>query len=294
MDKNQKQKVDTVVRSVVYYFFAAVLAAYFLLPFFVLLTRAFMTFDEVKSLRGRLVPNSFLNFKNFVIPFKNAGDGEVNFASATFNSVSVMLLKATFVTLSSFLCSYALSRIDFRGNKILFSCGMVTIMLPGIVSTLPLYRLYFKMNWLDTLFPLWVPSCFGGGMMTIFLEMQFIKTIPRTMDEAAKIDGANYLDIGVRIILPLVKPILIYTAVTTAIGSWNDFMGPYTFITSEVKNFTLPLAFFKKYSNGQTDAVHTELKAALSLVMMIPIFVLFAIFHEQMIKGVSLGSGIKG
>ncbi len=133
-------------------------------------------------------------------------------------------------------------------------------------------------------------------MAVIFLEMQFIKSVPKTLDEAAMIDGANYLQIAFRIIFPIVKPVLIYQGVNAAIGSWNDFMGPLTYIsTSKPEFFTFPLAFFIEFKNAVTvQQSKPQVKAAISVIMMAPVCVLFAFFKDQMINGVSLGSGIKG
>jgi len=173
---------------------------------------------------------------------------------------------------------------------------MITVLLPGIVTMIPLRIMYYNFNWIGTLYPLWVPACFGGGFMVIFMEMQFIKSVPSTMDEAAMIDGANWLQIAFMIILPLISPVLIYIAVGTAIGSWNDFMSPLTYVPrGSYDLYTLPLAFFQKYT-GKPSIIESKPneQMAMSLVMMLPIFILFAFFKDQMINGVSIGAGIKG
>ena len=281
-----------IIAYVVYFTFALFLACYFLLPFFVLVTRSFMTVEEVGQ---TLLPLNF-NLKNYLNIF--AVDNKVDILKALFNSLTIMVLKTAGTVLSSFICAYALSRIKFFGRKFLFTFGMMTIMLPGIVTTISLYSLYYRINWIGTLYPLIVPAWFGGGMMTIFLEMQFIKSISNTMDEAAIIDGANHLQIAFGIYLPLIIPVLVYIAVTTAIGSWNDFMGPLTYITKgSYEKYTLPLAFYYKYqSTGGFDPSITRPneQAALGIFMMLPIFILFAFFKDKMIKGITLDGGIKG
>ena len=281
--------------AIVYWIFAALLAVYFLLPFFVLVTRSLMSLEEITQVPAPFFPGK-LQFENFVYPFTMKLDEGVTIFGSIINSITVMLLKTVGVTVSSFICSFALSRIKFRGRNILFSCAMVTVMLPGVVTMIPLFMLYKELRMLNTLLPLWLPACFGGSMMVIFLEMQFVKSISKTIDEAATIDGANYLQIAFLIILPLVKPVLTYVAVTTAIGSWNDFMAPLTYIsTAFPEKYTLPLAFFVKFKNAvSVQAQMPHIKASLSLIMMVPIFLLFAFFHKQMIHGVSMGASIKG
>lgn len=293
----------------IYWIGAAVIGAYLLLPFFTLFFKAFMSIDDILELR--LFPSYatfcdesgkfrlykvFANFINAFAVETTAGVEGINFFKAIWNSVYIMFLRTVGVTISSFICAFALSRIKFRGRKIVFTSAMVTVLLPGIVTMIPLRIIYYNFNWLGTLYPLWVPACFGGGFMVIFMEMQFIKSIPSTMDEAAMIDGANWLQIAFMIILPLIAPVLIYEAVGTAIGSWNDFMAPLTYIPrGDYDLYTLPLAFFQKYTGKPsiTDTKPNE-QMAMSLVMMLPIFILFAFFKNQMINGVSIGAGIKG
>lgn len=285
-------RTKRIIGYTIYYVFAALLAFYFLLPFFVLVTRSFMTVDEVGQ---TLLPASF-NFGNYSNIF--AIDSKVDILRSLFNSLTVMFFKTVGTVFSSFICAYALSRIKFFGRKFLFSFGMMTIMLPGIVTTISLYALYDKIHWTGTLYPLILPAWFGGGMMTIFLEMQFMKSVSNTMDEAALIDGANHLQIAFGIYLPLIIPVIIYIAITTAIGSWNDFMAPLTYITKgSYEKYTLPLAFYYKYqSTGGDDPARTRPneQAALGIFMMLPIFVLFSLFKDRMIKGISLEGGIKG
>lgn len=281
-----------VIGYAVYYIFAAILACYFLLPFFVLVTRSFMEVEEV----GQTLLPSSLYLKNYLNIFEF--DKGIDIFKALLNSLTIMFFKTLGTVVSSFICAYSLSRIKFFGRKFLFSFGMMTIMLPGIVTTITLYSLYYKINWIGTLYPLIVPAWFGGGMMTIFLEMQFIKSISNTMDEAAIIDGANHLQIAFGIYLPLITPVIIYVAITTAIGSWNDFMAPLTYITKgSYEYYTLPLAFYYKYqSAGGVDPSITRPneQAALGIFMMLPVFILFAFFKDKMIKGISLNGGIKG
>ncbi len=290
--KSKIAHTKRIIGYVVYYSVAFLLACYFLLPFFVLVTRSFMTVEEVGQ---TLLPSSF-NLKNYLNIF--VLDNQVDILKALFNSLTIMFFKTLGTVFSSFICAYALSRIKFFGRKVLFAFGMMTIMLPGIVTTISLYSLYYSINWIGTLYPLIVPAWFGGGMMTIFLEMQFMKSISNTMDEAAIIDGANHLQIAFGIYLPLIIPVIVYIAITTAIGSWNDFMAPLTYITKgSYEKYTLPLAFYYKYqSTGGFDPSITRPneQAALGIFMMLPIFILFAFFKDKMIKGISLAGGIKG
>lgn len=294
-NKNSKKRKKSVAGRVVYYTFGVLLTAFFLFPFFALVSRSFMTVQEVSDIPKPLLPAA-LNFENYIAPFKDM-ESEISILKATFNSLYIMVLKIIGVTLTSFLCAFTLSRIRFRGRKLLFTIGMLTVMIPGIVTLLPLLVVYRGLGWTSTTYPLWVPAFFGGGMITIFLQMQFIKSIPRTIDEAAIIDGANYWQLAWKVIFPLVKPVLTYVAVTTAIGSWNDFLAPMTYISRDAYGqFTLPLAFYYKFQNGGLDPTITRPheQAALAVIMLIPVFIIFAFNKNKMIDGVALSAGIKG
>lgn len=294
-NKSKKQQRKRILGHTVYYFVGILLLFFFLFPFFALISRSFMTVEEVADIPKPLLPAS-LTFENYLAPFKKLGN-EINIIKSAWNSVMIMVLKTIGVTLTSFMCAFALSRIRFRGRKVLFTIGMMTIMIPGIVTLLPLLVVYRQLGWTATTYPLWVPAFFGGGMMTIFLQMQFIKSIPRTIDEAAIIDGANYWQLAWRVIFPLVKPVLTYVAVTTAIGSWNDFLAPMTYIARDAyEQFTLPLAFYYKFQSGGLDPTITRPheQAALAVIMLIPVFVIFAFNKDKMINGVALSAGIKG
>jgi multiple sugar transport system permease protein len=290
-----KRNKKGVLGRILYYAFGILLTAFFLFPFFALISRSFMTVQEVADIPKPLLPKA-INFENYIAPFKDI-DSEINILRSTWNSLYIMVLKVIGVTLTSFLCAFSLSRIRFRGRKLLFTIGMMTIMIPSIVTLLPLLVVYRGLGWISTTYPLWVPAFFGGGMMTIFLQMQFIRSVPRTMDEAAIIDGANYWQLAWKVVFPLVKPVLIYVAVTTAIGSWNDFLAPMTYVSSDAyEQFTLPLAFYYKFQSGGLDPTITRPheQAALAVIMLLPVFIIFAFNKDKMIDGVALSAGIKG
>ena len=288
-----KKSLTSTVKTCVYVFFGILFTCYFCLPLFVLLIRSFMTAEEIARIPSALWPSSF-HFRNFTYAFTEL-ETEVNFALSLFNSVYIMVLRTIGTVSSSFLAAYALARIKFRGSKLLFMFGMSTVMIPGMVTMLPMFKLYSQLGWVNTHLPLWAPAWFGGGMMVIFLEMQFIRSIPKSLDEAAQIDGANHLRIAFSIILPMVKAVLIYEAVGCMIGTWNDFMGPLTYISrANTELYTFPLAFFIQFPNsGSVRKSLPNVQAALSLIMMIPTVTLFIVFHNQMIDGISLGGGLK-
>jgi multiple sugar transport system permease protein len=161
-------------------------------------------------------------------------------------------------------------------------------MLPGAVTLIPLYVIFNKIDWLNTLKPLIIPAWFGGGAANIFLTRQFFMTIPMELEEAAILDGANRFRIWWQIFIPLSKPIIAVVAVFTFQGVWNDFYGPLIYLTTPDK-FTLALGinFFKQYYTTQIPYM-----MAMSFLMVLPMIIIFFLAQKQMIRGVIL-SGIK-
>ena len=149
--------------------------------------------------------------------------------------------------------------------------------------------MYLKMGWTTTNYPLWVPLLFGGGAMNIFLMRQFMRGIPKTYTEAAILDGASNIQIYLRIVLPLIKPIFIYLSVQSFFAVWNDFQGPLMYLEDE-SQYTLSLALYLEYGQSN-DPIN--LTMAVGVLMMVPCAALFAAFQKQLMEGVSM-VGIKG
>ena len=278
-----------VVKNILYVIFLSLLALVLLFPFFVMLSRSFMTLEEATDIPVRLFPSS-LQFTNYVKAM------DAKFFTHFGNTFLVIGCNVIFVPLSGFLVAYGFAKIKFAGSNVIFSIGMATLMMPSIVCTIPLYVFYSRLNWLNTLLPLIIPPMFGGGMMNIFLIHQFLRGIPNTYVEAAKLDGANELKIAFGIIAPLALPVITLVAVNTFIGTWNDFTGPLTYISRNAsEKWTLAVAIYDRFRRAGGDIVKKapQVQAALCVIMMIPSMILFAFFQKSLINGVSL-SGIKG
>jgi multiple sugar transport system permease protein len=151
------------------------------------------------------------------------------------------------------------------------------------------------LNWTGTLYPLWVPIWFGGGAMNIFLIRQFMKGIPKSYAEAAILDGAGNFQIYYKIILPLIKPIILYLAVATFFGTLNDFNGPLLYVADVKESWTLSLALYKNFVEpaGGTKPILANEQQAVGVMMMIPCVILFAFFKKELMEGIA-AIGIKG
>jgi len=182
---------------------------------------------------------------------------------------------------------YAFARLEFPGREKLFFAYLGTMMIPYQVTLIPLFILMRYLGWIDSHLSLIVPACFSA--FGTFLLRQFFLTIPKELEEAARIDGSSEFGIYSRIILPLAKPALATLGVFTFMWSWNDFMGPLIFInTMEKKTLTLGLASFQ----GMYTTDWTLLMAA-SVMALLPLIVIFLFAQRYFVEGITL-SGIKG
>jgi len=274
--------MGTLVRSGVVYFILAVVSAGFLLPL------AWMVSVSLQDIRGV-----------FAQPFVwlPAHPQWNNYADvATLLPFGRYLLNTVIVTgfvligtlFSCSLVAYGFSRIRFRGRGVLFALCLSTMMLPGQVTMIPLYIMFARIGWVDTLWPLIVPSFFGAPFY-IFLLRQFFLTIPREYDEAARLDGAGRFRVYWSIILPMAKPALITVALFTFIGTWNDFFTPLIYINSpENATLTLGLNMLKSQIVG-TGMTQWHLLMAAACMVMIPNILLFTLGQRYLVKGIAMG-----
>lgn len=186
------------------------------------------------------------------------------------------------------LAAYAFSRLRWKGRNTIFAIVLATMMLPGQVTLIPLYLVYKKMGFLGTWLPLILPTFFGSAFF-IFLLRQFFLTLPKELEDAAKIDGAGYIKIYWRIMIPQITPALITVAIFTFMNSWNDFMGPLIYI-NKVNN--MPLALGLQLFKSQHNAEYALMMAA-AAVMTIPPVLVFLFLQRFFIEGITL-TGIKG
>jgi multiple sugar transport system permease protein len=211
------------------------------------------------------------------------------FARYTVNTLLITSLTMIGVLLTSSLAAYGFARLRFPGRDLIFMVLLSTLMLPYAVIMIPQYIMFKYLGWIDTYLPLIVPFWFGGGIFNIFLLRQFFRTIPADLTEAARIDGASELRIYWQIILPLAGPALAVVAIFTFINTWNDFLGPLIYLSSQTKyTMALGLASFKGLYATQWHYL-----MAASTVMVVPIIVLFFLAQRYFVQGIVM-TGTKG
>ncbi len=203
------------------------------------------------------------------------------------NSVYLVIMNVIGQIISCSMVAYAFSRLRWPGREVLFFLVLATLMLPPQVTMIPVFLVFRSLGWYNTLKPLWVPA-FAGGAFFVFLLRQFMKGIPRELEEAALIDGCSYFGIYWRIILPLVKPALAAVGIFTFMASWNEFMAPLIYI-SDQRLYPLALGLFD--FRAEYGAEFGLLMAA-SSIMIVPVVVIFFFAQKYFIQGVTL-TGMK-
>ena len=215
---------------------------------------------------------------------------EFTFATYFLNSFAIIVPRIIVTVISCVMVAYAFARFDFWGKKVLFAIMIATMMLPQIILRVPQYLMYKEFGWLDTYLPLIVPSAFATDAFFIFLLVQFLRAVPRDMEEAAQIDGCNSAQLLWYIIVPLLKPAIISVIVFQFIWTMNDFMGPLIYL-STVENYPVSLAL--KMSIGATEEVEWGSVIAISVVALLPSVIVFFMAQRHFIEGAT-SSGIKG
>ena len=188
------------------------------------------------------------------------------------------------------LAAYAFARLEFPLKRVLFALLLGTLLLPYHVTLVPQYILFNKLNLINTIVPLVLPKFFAVDAFFVFLMVQFIRALPRDLDDAARIDGCGNLRIFLRIIVPLSLPAIGTTALFTFINAWNDFLGPLLYLNKSVR-WTVPqgLNAFLDATGGTSSYGSLFAMATLSLV---PLVGFFVAFQKLLVEGIAT-SGIK-
>jgi len=211
----------------------------------------------------------------------------VPFWRYTATSALLVVLNIIGNILSCSLAAYAFSRLNWPGRNFSFGLMLATMMIPPQITMIPYFLIIKSLGWYNTLTPLWIMSFFGNAF-NIFLLRQFMKGIPRDLEDAAKIDGCNFLQIYWHVMMPLIKPTLICIAVFTFMGVWNDFMGPLIFLADQ-RLYPLSLGLYAlKVQQGEFGMM-----MAGSLLMTLPVIALFFLAQRYFIQGIAL-TGTKG
>nr|BFF19190.1 carbohydrate ABC transporter permease [Promicromonospora thailandica] len=211
------------------------------------------------------------------------------FSHYLINSAIVVLGSLLGNLLSCSMAAYAFARLEFRGRRLWFAVMLMSIMLPIHVVIVPQYVLFSQLEWINTFLPLIVPKLLATDAFFIFLMVQFFRGIPRELDEAATLDGANHLRVYLQIMLPLSLPALATTAIFTFIWTWNDFFSQLIFLTRP-EMYTVPIAL-RTFVDATGESSWGSL-FAMSIVSLVPVFIAFLFGQKYLVKGIAT-TGIK-
>lgn len=269
-------------RRTVAYLGLAALSIVCVLPFVWMLATSLKTVDEVIREPHRLIPSD-PQFGNYTSLWQ-----DFPMSAWIWNSFKISGLVTLGVVATSALAAYAFARIEFPGRNIVFLAFLATLMIPGMVYQVPKFAMIQELGWQNSHTALIVPalsSAFG-----VFLLRQFFLTLPKELEEAARMDGAGHFRIFTRIILPLSGPALATLAVFTFIGTWNDFLNPLLFI-DDYEKYTLQIGL--TFLNEQhRSVVNFNRLMAGDVIALVPMIVVFIVAQRYYVRGIAL-TGIK-
>lgn len=205
------------------------------------------------------------------------------------NSLIITVLATVGNVISCALAAYAFARLPFPGRKIWFAIMIGTIMLPIHVLLVPQYLLFNSLGWVNTFIPLVLPKFLATEAFFIFLLVQFFRLVPKELSEAARIDGCGHVRIFVQIMLPLSIPALATTAAFSFIWTWNDFLSPLIYLTSQ-DNYTVPIGLAMFLDSEGTSNYGALF--AMSLLSLLPVIGFFLAFQRLLLNGIST-TGLK-
>jgi multiple sugar transport system permease protein len=218
------------------------------------------------------------------------GIGIVTFGTFFKNSFVICLLSVVFNAIFCSLTAYAFARLKFPGRKIWFAIMMVTLMLPSHVTLIPRYIIFRSLGWIDTFLPLVVPKLFATDAFFVFLLVQFIRGLPKELDESARIDGCGKFGIYIRIVLPLSMPAVITTILFTFLWTWDDFFNQLLYLNSPA-NYTVPMGLRLFLDSSGMSSWGSMF--AMSVLSILPCFILFFSLQKYFVQGIAT-TGIKG
>lgn len=237
-----------------------------------------------------LIPRTFLweNWTQWFSP-----NTTPQFSRYFLNSAIIATVSVIGNLLSCSMAAYVFARLNFRLKNFWFVLMLLSIMLPNQVTLVPQYIVFQRLDWINTFLPLLVPRFLAIDAFFVFLMVQFIRGLPRELDDAAKVDGCNPLQIYLHIILPLMRPALITTAIFTFIWTWDDFFGQLIYLNTPDR-FTVPLGLRLLVDvSGEGGATTWGPMLAIATLSIVPVFLIFLVFQRYLLEGIAT-TGLKG
>jgi multiple sugar transport system permease protein len=270
----------------IYHIFVACFTVLMLYPVIWFIMSSFKPTDTIFITADQLIP-SVWTLDNYKLGW--LGIGKQTFSVFIKNSLIIVGISTLGAVLSSAFIAFGFARLKFAGRNFWFAILMMTLMLPYEVIMIPQYIMFAEIGWLNSIKPLVVPSFFGQTFF-IFLMIQFIRSIPMELDEAATLDGCNKFKLFYRIILPLITPAVATSAIFSFYWGWESLLGPVLYLNSPSK---YPVSMALKMFLDNETVSNWGAMFAMSIVSLLPVFLIFFVFQKYIVEGIST-SGLKG
>ena len=272
------------------YFVLILVGVILIYPLVWMVGATFKSNAEIFSGIGFLTANPTL--QGYIDAVTQNYGGDISIWRAFINTYSFVIPKVIFTVISSVIAAYGFSRFKFKGRDMLFGIMISTLFLPQVVLNVPQYLMYNSFGWVNSPFylPLWVPTLFATETYFVYQLVQFMRSIPHDLDEAAAIDGCGPVKILYKIIAPMLSPSLVACGLFQFMWSCNDFMGPLLYVQTPSK---YPMSIFVKLSMDADSGFNWNRILALSLISIIPQLIVFFCAQDAFIDGISAGA-VKG
>jgi multiple sugar transport system permease protein len=278
----QSKKRSKMISDIISFVIILAIAAMVMLPIWWMFRSSLMGSLDIFKRPPPFFPPDWI-WNNYLLP-KTTFD----FFRYLFNTLVIVVPCVAMGTVTAVSCAYAFARLRFKGKNFLFSLCIGSMLLPPMVTLIPLYIAWSYLGFVDSYWPLILPYACGGGAFNIFLLRQFMKTIPKELDEAAKIDGAGYFRTLVSIIVPSIKPAIIVVALLIFIITWNDLLQQMIYIHTPSK-YTLVLGLNQFFGTFKNDYAGMFAAVVLSFI---PGLVVYIIGQRYFVEGIVL-TGMK-
>ncbi len=263
-------------------------AALVLVPFAWMISTSLTAKDQLFVYPPQVIPNPIV-WRNYLDAWNAL---PVSFTRFTAKPLFLTILAMSAEIFTCSLVAYGFARFRFWGREPLFLLMLSTMMLPGVVTLVPQFIFWRELKLVDTYDPMVLGAWFAWGPSYIFLLRQFFLTIPRELEEAARIDGANPVQIYWQVMIPLVKPALLAIAVLSFIGNWNNFLGPLIYLnTGEKYPMIMALKFFEQSLSKEAPLYHYMM--AMTTIMSFPLLLLYFLMQRNLVEGITVGA-VKG
>ena len=277
-------RVTQLVQRGVIYLILILAAIAFLIPLFWMASTSLKAKEDVMAMPPQFIPNPVM-WSNYPTAMTAPG---FDFPVLLKNTLVYAVLETFGIVISCVLAAYSFSRMRWPGRDFFFVLTLASMMIPGVVTLVPLFVMFSRMGWTNSMLPLIVPGFFGSAF-NIFLLRQFFLSIPIELTEAARVDGASHWRILWQIIVPLAKPAIATITLFEFLYCWTDFMGPLIYLNRE-SLFTLSLGLYAFRERWQ---IRYDLMMAAAMVVTLPILILFFMAQRTFIEGIAL-TGVKG